>query len=95
MADEPKKDLETVKKELLETAKKDGKIEQEAIFAAIPETPENSELLDGLYTELADAGIPIGGVAAGPAALTDEWVADDEEELAAAYPAASDAGTEP
>jgi RNA polymerase primary sigma factor len=49
--------LEQAKKDLIKKAKKDGKIDQRDIFAAIPDTPENVDVLDGLYTELADAGI--------------------------------------
>jgi hypothetical protein len=51
--------LRTDKEQLLEQAKKDGHIEQRDIFALIPETPENAEALDALYTELADGNIEI------------------------------------
>ena len=83
MADD-KQTLLEAKKQLLEQAKKDGKINQEAIFALIPEVPENAELLDGLYSELAEANIPVDeGETASPAVeFSDEWVAEDEEEIA-------------
>jgi len=81
MGDDPKKLLEEAKVALFEKAKKDGKIEQEAIFAAIPEIPENVEILDGLYTELADANIPVTGGEAVTPGVDDKWVAEDEEEL--------------
>ncbi len=80
MPDDPKQIIENAKQQLLATAKKDGKIEQEAIFALIPETPENAEVLDSLYTELADANIPVGG---GEVASTDSdvWGGEDDEEV--------------
>jgi RNA polymerase primary sigma factor len=73
--------FEQAKKDLIEKAKKDGKIDQRDIFAAIPDTPENVDVLDGLYTELADASIEITTpVGPGAADFTDAWVAEDEEE---------------
>ena len=47
--------LDEQKKQLIEKAKKDGSIDQKDIFAVLPETPENAEALDALYTELAEA----------------------------------------
>jgi RNA polymerase primary sigma factor len=72
--------VDDIRTGLVAKAKKDGRIEQRDIFAVIPETPENAEALDQLYTELADASVEV--VASDPdvAAFTDEWVADDEEE---------------
>jgi RNA polymerase primary sigma factor len=74
--------LQAAKDELLAKAKKDGKISQRDIFDAIAETPDNADLLDELYTELADSNIKVveslGEVAAG---TDDEWVPDDEEEI--------------
>jgi RNA polymerase primary sigma factor len=81
MADDPKELLQQAKKDLFEKAKKDGKIEQEAIFAAIPETPENAEVLDALYSELAEANLAVTGAGDDKVALSDEWVADDDEEI--------------
>lgn len=79
MSEDPKQAMEEAKKELLAQAKKDGKIDQEAIFALIPETPDNAEVLDSLYTELADMNVEVTG---GSVSVTDDdWVADDEEEL--------------
>jgi RNA polymerase primary sigma factor len=78
--------FDDVKKELFEKAKKDGKIDQRDIFIAIPDVPENAEVLDSLYNDLAEANLELTvDAAAGPdvpvAALSDEWVADDEEEI--------------
>lgn len=72
--------LDSVKQELLEKAKKDGKIDQKEIMVAIPDTPENAELLDGLYTELADAGIDVTSEDT-PSGLADPWIAEEEEEV--------------
>jgi RNA polymerase primary sigma factor len=75
------------KNDLLDKAKKENKIDQKEIFAAIPDTPENAEILDSLYTDLADASIEITTDADAdvPAvALTDDWVAEDDEEIVVA-----------
>ncbi|HEX5455797.1 MAG TPA: sigma-70 family RNA polymerase sigma factor, partial [Candidatus Saccharimonadales bacterium] len=76
MPEDNKKQLVEAKKQLLAKAKKDGKIEQEEIFDKIPETPENTELLDSLYSELADLNIKVDG-----GAVSDDWSDDEEEEL--------------
>jgi RNA polymerase primary sigma factor len=79
-------DLAQAKEALLKQGKQAGQIDQEEITNAIPDTPENAELLDGLYTELADANIQI---ISGPAteeefspvvAGDDEWVLEEGEE---------------
>jgi RNA polymerase primary sigma factor len=78
-ADAP--DLEAVKQGLIDKAKASGKIDQREIIDAIPDTPENVEILDQLYTELADTNIDV--VAPEPDAPTfdDEWVIDEGEEI--------------
>ncbi len=87
MANDSKQSLQDAKKQLLKQAKKDGKIDQETIFAAIPETAENTEILDELYTQLADAKIKINtttadGKTSTPAVeFSDEWVGEDDEEI--------------
>lgn len=68
------------KAQLLEKAKKDGTITQRAIFDVIPEAPENTEILDALYTELADARIDITAAEPDPANFTQDWVGEEEEE---------------
>ncbi len=70
-----------IKDELLEKAKKDGKIDQRDIFAAIPDTAENIDVLDQLYTELADANLVIAE-AGEPTAegFKDVWATEDTEE---------------
>ncbi|MBI5357551.1 RNA polymerase sigma factor RpoD [Candidatus Saccharibacteria bacterium] len=77
-AEEEQKPLEEAKAELLAQAKKKGKIDQEAIFAKIPETPENAEILDTLYTELADLNVEVTG---GSVSMSEDWSGDDGEEL--------------
>lgn len=84
-------DLQAVRDELVAKAKKVGKIEQSDITAAIADTPDNADLLDGLYTELADASIEVtatlgGGeedmpVVAAGAATDDEWTMEEGEEV--------------
>ena len=79
-------DLEQVKKELVAKAKKTGKIDQRDISTAIADTPENAELLDRLYTELADMNVPVTSSAApldtdAPVELSDEWTTEDGEEV--------------
>ncbi|MDB5186215.1 MAG: polymerase sigma factor SigA, partial [Candidatus Saccharibacteria bacterium] len=80
--------LEVARKELIAKAKKDGKIEQREIFSRIHDTPENVDLLDRLYTELADANIEVTADSE-PATpeLSDEWVGEEgEEEIDPAAP---------
>ncbi|MDB5168744.1 MAG: sigA [Candidatus Saccharibacteria bacterium] len=72
--------LEELKAGLLEKAKKDGHIDQKDIFAVIPEAVENTETLDALYTELADASIEITAIEPDVANFTDEWVLEEAEE---------------
>lgn len=71
---------EQVKHNILEKAKKEGRIDQKEILTAIPDTPENAEMLDSLYTELADANIDVTSEDT-PPDLVDGWVAEDEEEI--------------
>jgi RNA polymerase primary sigma factor len=71
---------EKQKQALVAKAKKAGHIDQQEIFAVIPETPENAEALDALYTDLADLNIDI--TTTDP--VTTEWEAEEPEEEAAA-----------
>lgn len=75
--------LEKVTQELLEKAKKEGKIDQKDINLALPDTPDNIDALDALYEDLADANITITTKDASGKTLGDEWVgdSDDEEEV--------------
>jgi len=86
VADEPKnkptESLENAKNDLIEKAKKSGKIDQRDINAAIADTPENVDILDVLYGELAELKIDITGVTEPkPEDLSDEWTAEDGEEI--------------
>lgn len=83
-------DLQELKDDLVKKAKKAGSIDQKDITAAIADTPDNAEMLDSLYTELADAGVQITASVAGPedelvvaaeAAMGDEWTIEDGEEV--------------
>lgn len=80
-------DLEQKKEALIKQAKKDGHIDQRDIFAAIPETVENAEILDRLYTELADMNLEINNnTEPNPETFTDGWEDDSLEEEEAAAP---------
>lgn len=77
-------DMEAAKTQLIEQAKRDGKIEQKEITSVIPETPENADVLDSIYTALAEANVDLiePEVPAEPAvALSGEWAGEDGEEI--------------
>ncbi|HSX00192.1 MAG TPA: RNA polymerase sigma factor RpoD [Patescibacteria group bacterium] len=79
-------DLEQAKKDLVAQAKKTGKIDQRDISNAIADTPENAEILDKLYTALADMNVPVTSTAApletdAPVEISDEWSTEDGEEV--------------
>jgi RNA polymerase primary sigma factor len=79
-------DLEQVQKDLIAKAKKAGKIDQRDISTAIAETPENAEILDKLYTALADMNVEVTTTTAPleteePVELSDEWTTEDGEEV--------------
>ena len=87
MADKAKKTTQPVdstqvelKEELVAKAKKDGKIDQRTIFAAIPDLPTNADILDELYTELADSNITITAPNEPTAPLADGWSSEDDDE---------------
>lgn len=74
--------LNTAKQELLEKAKKAGKIDQHEITSLIPDKPKNVEVLEALYAELAEAGVEvIVPEEPAPTDLSDEWLIEDEEEV--------------
>jgi RNA polymerase primary sigma factor len=74
-------DIDAIKNQLVEDAKKNGHISQKEINKAIPDTPENAEALDALLTELADASIEVTTTEPNAEGFTDEWVEEEEEEL--------------
>lgn len=73
-------DLQTNKEKLLTQAKKDGHISQRDIFELIPDEPTNTELLDALYTELADSNIEITAAEPDDSTFSDEWALEEGEE---------------
>ncbi len=74
-------DFEQIKKDMVLKAKKDGKIDQRDILVAIPDIPDNADVLDALYTELADLNVEVtGGAEPNGKPFTTEWVEEDEEE---------------
>ena len=79
--DQKKEALQAAKAELLEQGKKAGKIDARDITAKIPDAPENVEVLDALYTELAEASVEITTPEEpAPNDLSDEWLIEEEEE---------------
>ena len=76
-------DLEEIKKQLVAKAKKSGKIDQRDISAAIADTADNAEILDSLYTELADANVEVSSPVAPVEEIADEWTEEDAEEVVA------------
>ncbi len=82
VAQTPVADFDKVIDELIEKGKKDGKIDQRDVFEKIPDTPANIDALDKLYSALSEASIElVGATEPSPADFSDEWVADDEEEV--------------
>ncbi len=73
--------LEQAKAKLIEKAKLEGRIDQRDILSAIPDKPENVELLDGLYTELADLNVDIVATEPTVEEFTDEWPVEEAEEV--------------
>ncbi len=79
--DKPKVDLQKIKQDLFEQAKKTGHIDQKDINKVIPDTPDNVEVLDALYTDLAEANIEVLTTEPDASGFSDEWVAEDNEEI--------------
>ena len=73
-------DAQQLKQTLVTQAKEKGQITQDDIFAVIPDSPDNTEVLDQLYAELADAGLEITASEAAPVVLDDEWAEDEIED---------------
>lgn len=73
--------LEKVAKELLEASVKAGNVDQKDIIKVIPEKPENLDVLDKLYNDLAEAGVEVTGmIEPDPESFTDDWKEEEEEE---------------
>jgi RNA polymerase primary sigma factor len=80
LTDDQKSVLLKHKDDLFERAKKEGAIDQKDISALIPDAVENAEVLDALFTELAEASISITVSGPGEGNFTDEWAAEEAEE---------------
>ncbi|MGH7234104.1 MAG: RNA polymerase sigma factor RpoD [Candidatus Saccharimonadales bacterium] len=77
----PAEDTLVIRKDaLVVKAKKDGHISQREIFDEIPDEPTNTELLDALYTELADANIEITAANPGEVGFSEGWDEEEAEE---------------
>jgi RNA polymerase primary sigma factor len=73
--------FELIKEKLVEKAKTEGRIDQREILNAIPDKPENVEVLDSLYTELADLNVDIVATEPMVEEFTDEWPIEETEEV--------------
>lgn len=77
----PDQALEKAAKDLLEASVKAGSVDQKEIIKVIPETPENLDVLDKLYNDMAEAGVEVTGmIEPDPESFTDDWKEDDEDE---------------
>lgn len=65
---------------LFKQAKKDGKIDQKEINAAIPDNDDNVDALDALYERLAEANLRITTKSASGKDADDDWVDEDDED---------------
>jgi len=77
-ADKPS--LDELRKGLIEKGKKENHLDQRDIFAVFPDTPENAESLDTLYTELADLNIEITAAEPDVANFSAEWEPEEAED---------------
>ncbi len=68
------------KEALVAKAKKEGQISQREIFEEIADEPANTEILDALYTELADANIEITAANPGEVGFSEGWDEEEAEE---------------
>jgi RNA polymerase primary sigma factor len=72
-------DLETIKNQIIEKAKKEGTIDQKEIQKLITDSPDNAEVLDSLYSDLAEAGIDVVKEP-NTEDFSEEWVLENGEE---------------
>lgn len=80
-SDKDEKALEAAKKKLIESAKKDGKLDQREIFKVIPDVPENIDTLEAFYKALDKEDIElVEATEPNEEDFSDEWVSEDEEE---------------
>ncbi len=74
------KTLEVAVKKLMEKGKKDGKLEQREIFKIIPDTPENIDKLEAIYSHLTEESIElVEATEPNAEEFSDEWVEEEEE----------------
>jgi RNA polymerase primary sigma factor len=81
-----KKTYEKEIAQLLAKGKKGSKLDQREIFALIPDTPANIDVLDSLYSELTESDIEVIPLEAPPENLSEEWETDDKPEAAVVTP---------
>lgn len=67
-------DFEAMKAKIVEEATKAGEYDSKKIYDQIPDLPSNTDVLDELFTELADKGVKING-------KDDDWDEDEDEKI--------------
>ena len=70
-------DFDAIREEIVTAAKKAGEYDIKKIYDRIPDTPSNTEVLDQLFTELADNSIKINGKD------DEDWEEEESEEVVA------------
>lgn len=74
--------LVAAKDKLLEKGKKEGKLDQRDIFKAIPDTSDNVDILDQLYSDLGENDIElVSATEPSKDDFDDEWTGEDGEEI--------------
>ena len=66
--------------QLVEKGKKDGKLEQAEVFELIPDTPANVDVLEQLYSELAEEDVELIAVAEPRPEDISEWAQEEDNE---------------
>ncbi len=79
-AKKPTMSVEEHSEALFAQAKKDGKIDQKEINAAIPDNDDNVDALDALYERLAEANLQITTKSASGKDADDDWVDEDGDD---------------
>ncbi len=70
--------LDDVAKKILEDSIKSGKVDQKVINKGIPESPDNLDILDKLYSDLSEADVEVTGAnEPGPESMADDWSEED------------------
>ncbi|MCU0667204.1 MAG: RNA polymerase sigma factor RpoD [Patescibacteria group bacterium] len=86
MAEDPKQDIAEIKAKLLAIAGNTGKVSSKDVHEFLPAVPENIEVLDILFGELAESGVEVEAPEIAEdnlvVSIEEEWEEDDEEIMA-------------